>query len=85
MLLLKMQPLQIKLSTHKQQRYLFYIFCSKYGFAAYQSMLRFMKEFFLETCPAEPRYPAFTNSVDPDQQASEEATDLDLHCLPFSV
>ena len=30
-------------------------------------------------------YPAFANSVDPDQLASEEATDLDLHCLPLRI
>ena len=31
-------------------------------------------------------YPSFANSVDPDQLASEEKpTDLDLHCLPFSI
>ena len=30
---------------------------------------------------------SFANSVDPDQLASSEAkpTDLDLHCLPFSI
>ena len=28
-------------------------------------------------------YSAFANSVDTDQLASEEATDLDLPCLPF--
>ena len=30
-------------------------------------------------------YPAFANSVDPDQLASKKPTDLDLHCLPFSM
>ena len=29
--------------------------------------------------------PAFANSVDPDQLASKKPTDLDLHCLPFSM
>ena len=32
-----------------------------------------------------PIYPAFANSVDPDQLASKKPTDLDLHCLPFSM
>ena len=30
-------------------------------------------------------YPAFANSVDPDQLASREPTDLDLHCLPLGM
>ena len=30
-------------------------------------------------------YPAFANSVDPDQLAFEKPTDLDLHFLPFSM
>ena len=30
-------------------------------------------------------YPAFANSVDPDQLASKKPTDLDLYCLPFSL
>ena len=30
-------------------------------------------------------FPVFVNSVDPDQLASEEATDLDLHCLSLSM
>ena len=30
-------------------------------------------------------YPAFANSVDPDQLASKKPTDLDLHCLLFSM
>ena len=30
-------------------------------------------------------YPAFANSVDPDQLASKKPTDLDLHCLPLSM
>ena len=30
-------------------------------------------------------YPAFANSVDPDHLASKKLTDLDLHCLPFSI
>ena len=32
-------------------------------------------------------YPAFANSVDPDQLASEEAnwSGSALHCLPFSI
>ena len=31
-------------------------------------------------------YPAFANSVDPDQLASlEKPTNLDLHCLPFRM
>ena len=29
--------------------------------------------------------PAFANSVDPDQLAYEEATDLDLQCLSLSL
>ena len=29
-------------------------------------------------------YPIFANNVDPDQMASEEASDQDLHCLSFS-
>ena len=29
--------------------------------------------------------PVLANSVDPDQLASEEATDLDLHCLPVNM
>ena len=39
-------------------------------------------------CPAEPPIcPAFENSIDPDQLASEEEkpTNLDLHCLSFSM
>ena len=32
-----------------------------------------------------PYVPFFANSVDPDQLASEEATDLNLHCLPLSM
>ena len=37
--------------------------------------------------PAKPRYAlaAFTNSVDPDQLASQKPTDLDLHYLSFSM
>ena len=31
------------------------------------------------------RYPAFANSVGPDQLASEKPADLGLHCLPFSM
>ena len=27
----------------------------------------------------------FSNNVDPDQLASKKPTDLDLHCLPFSM
>ena len=30
-------------------------------------------------------YPAFENSVDPDQLASKKPTDLELHCLQFST
>ena len=30
-------------------------------------------------------YPAFANSVDPDQLASKKPTDLDLHCFPFNT
>ena len=30
-------------------------------------------------------YPAFANSVDPDQLASKKQTDLDLHWLPFRM
>ena len=30
-------------------------------------------------------YPAFANSVEPDQLASQKPTDLDLHCLPVSM
>ena len=30
-------------------------------------------------------YPAFANSVDPDQLASKKPIDLYLHCLPFSM
>ena len=29
--------------------------------------------------------PVLANSVDPDQLASEEATDLDLHCLSLNT
>ena len=29
--------------------------------------------------------PVVANSIDPDQLASEEATDLDLHCLLLST
>ena len=32
-----------------------------------------------------PIYPAFANSVNPDKLASKKPTDLDLHCLPFSM
>ena len=32
-----------------------------------------------------PDMPAFANSVDPDQLASMKPTDLDLHCLPFTM
>ena len=30
-------------------------------------------------------HPAFANSVDPNHLASKKPTDLDLHCLPFSM
>ena len=30
-------------------------------------------------------YPALADSVDQDQLASKKPTDLDLHCLPFSM
>ena len=37
-------------------------------------------------CPAEPGYALpLQNSVDPDQLASKKPTDLDLHCLSFSM
>ena len=37
----------------------------------------------LNPCPAEPGYAlSFANSVDPDLK---KPTDLDLHCLPFSI
>ena len=29
--------------------------------------------------------PTFANSVDPDQLASKKPTDVDLHCLLFSM
>ena len=29
--------------------------------------------------------PAFANSADPDQLASEKPTDLDLHCLSLNM
>ena len=38
-------------------------------------------------CPAErcQIYPAFANTKDPDQLAFKKPTDLDVHCLPFSM
>ena len=52
-------------------------------FAEYMDLLIMM---YTNPCPAEPGlYPAFAISVDPDHLASEEATDLDLHCLSLSM
>ena len=34
---------------------------------------------------AEHDSPVLANIIDPDQLASKKPTDLDLHCLPFSM
>ena len=42
-------------------------------------------EQLLNPCPAEPGYTLPLKTVDPDQLASKKPTDLDLHCLQFSM
>ena len=41
--------------------------------------------YFINPCPGEPGFILFIfeNIVDPDQQASEEPADQDLHCFPL--
>ena len=48
--------------------------------------MKMFKLYVINPCPAEPGYTLpFANSVDPDQLASSEPADLDLHCLSFRM